>query len=100
MEVSSKRLQDGKPRLRLSERARVPLRLDHVVSRIVNANHSVMWTEPNERHFATGEDRRWISASGLQRRSGRTRGSLPASSARESGTSRTRSPYGPRLALH
>jgi len=43
-----------------------------------------------KRHFATGEDRRWISASGLQRRSGRTHGSLPASSARESGTSRRR----------
>jgi hypothetical protein len=53
-----------------------------------------------ERRFATGENRRWISASGLQRRSCPTRGSLPGASARENGTSRTRPRYGPRLALH
>jgi len=54
----------------------------------------------NERRFATGENRRWISASGLQRRSRPTRGSLPGASPTESGTSRTRPRYGPRLALH
>ena len=41
-----------------------------------------------------------LRASGLQRRSRPTRGSLPAASARESGTSRTQPRNGPRLALH
>ena len=43
---------------------------------------------------------RRISASGLQCRSRPTRECLPSASARESGTSRTLPPYGPRLALH
>jgi hypothetical protein len=53
-----------------------------------------------ERRFATGENRGWISASGLQRRSCPTRGSLPGASARESGILRMRPRYGPHLALH
>ena len=43
---------------------------------------------------------RRISASGLQCRSRPTHECLPSASARESGTSRTLPPYGPRLVLH
>ena len=50
--------------------------------------------------FATGENRRLISAFGLQCRSRRARECLPGASARESDTSHTRPHYVPRLALH
>src|SRR5262249_39029321 len=68
-----------------------------ICTRHVLAFRSLLYRRTALRHWRKSP---CISASGLQRRSRPTRGSLPGASARENGTSRTRPPYGPRLALH